>query len=594
VSKYYRFERSAALAVFAITSQWNTLPAQSNPLLNVSPTSVALSYQVGAPPPIQSLSITSTGAALTYRVSTATESGGNWLFAGPLLVGGTPGVLTVGLNPSPIVGPVSPYPPPGTYKGSVVLTADGAANSPVTVAVTLSVTAVGGSSLNVSPSSLSFNYQTGASPPPVQTLTITSTAAALTYRVSTATESGGNWLFAGPLLAGSTPGALTVGLNPSPIVGATPSYPPPGTYKGSVVLTADGAVNSPVTVSVTLNVTPAAGLSISTASPLPAGTVGVSYSHQLFAAGGVPPYKSWMVVDPNDLPPGISLAASRDNLTALLTGTPTAVGMFTFTVRLTDSANATAAAQLGVTIDAGAVAISPNGIVNAASYVAGSVSPGEIVTIFGKGLGPNSLVGSQLDSLGRLSTSLAGTRVFFDGVAAPIIYTVAGQVGAIVPYGVSGKSATRVQVVYQELSSNVVSMAVSAVTPGIFTMDGSGRGPGAVLNQDGTVNSATNPASVGTSVVVYATGAGQTIPAGVDGKPADSPAPAPVVQPVTAGIGGVLVPVVQYAGGAPGLVAGVLQVNIQIPRGVPIGGSVPILINLGGQNSQPNVTLAIQ
>jgi uncharacterized protein (TIGR03437 family) len=592
VSKYNRLPCSAAIAVFATVSNWNTLAGQSNPLLNVNPGSVALNYQMGTPPPVQTLTITSTGAPLTYRVSTTTASGGNWLFAGPLLAGSTPGTLTVGLNPSPIVGPASPYPPPGTYKGSVILTADGAANSPVTVPVTLNVTANTGPSLNVSPTSLTLNYQVGA-PPPVQSLNITSTGAVLTYRVSTSTSSGGNWLFAGPLLAGSTPGTLTVGLNPSPIVGPASPYPPPGTYKGSVILTADGAANSPLSVPVTLNVTAAGGLLIATASPLATGTVGVAYSQHVSAAGGTAPYKSWAVLDPNDLPPGISLT-SGDNQTAILTGTPTATGTFMFTVQVSDSTNATASARFSLTIGAGTVSILPNGIVNAASYAAESVSPGEIVTIFGSNLGPNALVGLQLDSRGCVSTSLAGTQVLFDGVAAPIIYTVAGQVGAIVPYGVNGKSSTRVQVDYQGKSSNGVSMPVAAVMPGIFTVDGSGHGPGAILNQDGTVNSASNPASVGTYIVVYCTGEGQTDPAGTDGKPDDSPAPVPAAQPVTARIGGIPIPVVQYAGGSPGLVAGVLQVNIQIPQGVPTGGSIPILINVGGQNSQANVTLGIK
>lgn len=479
MSKCYRLACSAASAVFVTTSCLDTLGAQSSPLLRASPVSVALNYQVGAPPPVQSLDITSTGTALTYRVSTTTASGGNWLFAGPLLAGSTPGTLAIGLNPSPIVGPASPYPPPGTYMGSVILTADGAANSPVTVPVTLTVT-------------------------------------------------------------------------------------------------------------------PAGKLSIVTVSPLPAGMVGVPYSERLSAAGGTAPYKTWTVLDPNDLPPGISLAASGDNLTALLAGTPTAMGTFAFTVQVNDSANATAAAQFSLTIGAGAVSISPNGIMNAASYAAGSVSPGEIVTIFGSGLGPDTMVGLQLDSRGQVSTSLAGTQVLFDGIAAPVIFTAAGQVSVIVPYEVTGKSTTRVQVVYQGKSSNVVSMTVWAAIPGIFTMDVSGHGPGAILNQDGTVNSASNPASVGAYIIVYGTGEGQTDPAGVDGKPDDSPAPVPVAQPVSAVIGGVPIPVVQYAGGAPGLVAGVLQVNIQIPQSVPTGNSVPILINVGGQNSQANVTLAIK
>jgi uncharacterized protein (TIGR03437 family) len=185
------------------------------------------------------------------------------------------------------------------------------------------------------------------------------------------------------------------------------------------------------------------------------------------------------------------------------------------------------------------------------------------------------------------------TQVLFDGVAAPMIYTLAGQVSVVVPYELDGKSTTQVQVVYQGQSSNIVSMPVSKAVPGIFTSDASGRGPGSIINLDGTVNLASSPASVGSYVSVYATGEGQTNPQGVDGKPGGWPAPLPIAQPVTASVGGLPAPV-QYAGGAPGLVAGVLQVNVQIPQGVPPGSSVPIIINVGGQSSQANVTLAVK
>jgi len=335
------------------------------------------------------------------------------------------------------------------------------------------------------------------------------------------------------------------------------------------------------------------GLSIMTASSLLAGTVGVPYSQALAATGGVSPYSGWAVVDPSDLPPGISLTMLGGVVTSLLTGTPTTTGTFTFTVQVTDNANSTATKLFSITINGGAVSISANGIVNAASYAGGSVSPGEIVAIFGSGLGPDTLVGLQLDSRGYVSTSLMNTQVLFDGVAAPMIYTLAGQVSVVVPYELDGKSTTQVQVVYQGQSSNIVSMPVSKAVPGIFTSDASGRGPGSIINLDGTVNLASSPASVGSYVSVYATGEGQTNPQGVDGKPGGWPAPLPIAQPVTASVGGLPAPV-QYAGGAPGLVAGVLQVNVQIPQGVPPGSSVPIIINVGGQSSQANVTLAVK
>jgi uncharacterized protein (TIGR03437 family) len=241
---------------------------------------------------------------------------------------------------------------------------------------------------------------------------------------------------------------------------------------------------------------------------------------------------------------------------------------------------------------AAGVSISANGVVNAAGYAGGSVSPGEIVAIFGSGLGPSTLVGLQLDSKGYVSTSLATTQVLFDGVAAPLIYTWAGQVSAVVPYAVSGKTSTQVQVSYQGQNSNVVAMPVTNAVPGIFTTDASGVGQGAILNQNGTVNSAANPAAMGSYVSVYATGEGQTRPGGTDGKPADAPAPVPIAT-VTATVGG-LNAQVQYAGGSPGLLAGLLQVNVLVPQKIATGPSVPIVLTIGGQPTQTSVTLSIR
>ena len=202
-----------------------------------------------------------------------------------------------------------------------------------------------------------------------------------------------------------------------------------------------GAASNPLLFAIS----PAGNLFISTTSPLPAGTIGAPYSQALAATGGVTPYKSWTVTGGN-LPPGISLTMAGGALTGLLSGVPTALGTFIFTVQLTDNTNATATVQFSLTINGVPPSILTAGI-NAASYVGGSVSPGEIVVIFGSGLGPNTLVGPQLDAGGYVSSSLAGTQVLFDGVAAPIIYTQASQVSVVVPYEVIGR--TQVQVVYQ-------------------------------------------------------------------------------------------------------------------------------------------------
>ena len=236
--------------------------------------------------------------------------------------------------------------------------------------------------------------------------------------------------------------------------------------------------------------------------------------------------------------------------------------------------------------------ISQAGVTNAASFLAGSVAPGEIITIFGSGLGPDSLATLQLTADGRfVTTSLAGTRVLFDGVPAPMIYTLEGQVSAVVPYSVAGRSNTRMQVEYAGRASNTITLQVSSSAPGVFSLDSSGRGQGAILNQDYSVNGPSNPAAKGSVVIIFATGAGQTKLPGVDGEVIGGDLPLPVL-PVSVRIGGVKAEAL-YAGGAPGMVSGVLQLNVKVPEDLAAGGSVSIELTVGEATSQPGVSLSV-
>jgi uncharacterized protein (TIGR03437 family) len=230
-------------------------------------------------------------------------------------------------------------------------------------------------------------------------------------------------------------------------------------------------------------------------------------------------------------------------------------------------------------------------VVNAASFLPGPVAPGEIVTVFGTGFGPGPLKTLQLTA-GLANTTLGGTRMLFDGVPAPIVYTVKNQFSAVVPYVVAGKSSTQVQVEYRGTRSAPVTLQLAPAAPAIFTLESSGRGGGAVLNQDSTVNSPSNPAPIGSIVSIFATGEGQTSPAGIDGKPGSDPVPHPIL-PVSVTIGGQTV-TPKYAGGAPGSVAGVLQVNVQIPSGIQTGSAVPVVVQVGNTSSQAGVTIAVR
>jgi len=128
--------------------------------------------------------------------------------------------------------------------------------------------------------------------------------------------------------------------------------------------------------------------------------------------------------------------------------------------------------------------------------------------------------------------------------------------------------------------------------PGLFTLDSSGRGPAAALNEDNSLNSASNPAARGSVVVLWGTGEGETNPAGIDGLPATASFPKPL-QKVSATVGG-LPAKVEYLGAAPYFVAGVFQTNIRIPEGVTPGSAVPVVVKVGDVESPAVVTIAVK
>jgi uncharacterized protein (TIGR03437 family) len=234
--------------------------------------------------------------------------------------------------------------------------------------------------------------------------------------------------------------------------------------------------------------------------------------------------------------------------------------------------------------------ISTAGLLNAASFLPGPIAPGEIVTLFGQGIGPSELVTLEVAPDGTVSKSLGGVRVLFDGVEAPMIFVSSGQLSAVAPYQIAGRTSTRVELEYQGARSNAVTAPVAAASPGIFTAAASGMGQGAILNENGTVNSTGNPAAPGSVIVIYATGEGQTTPESVNGAVVGVEPPKPVL-PVAVRIGGADAQVL-YAGSAPGLVSGVLQVNARLPSGVH-GDSVPVDLLVGEFASRPGVTVAV-
>jgi uncharacterized protein (TIGR03437 family) len=230
-------------------------------------------------------------------------------------------------------------------------------------------------------------------------------------------------------------------------------------------------------------------------------------------------------------------------------------------------------------------------VISAASFRAEPVAPGQIVSVFGRQIGPAAGAISVPSSAGIFESTLAQTRVLFDGIAAPLLFAQAGQVNAVAPYALAGKTATEVQVEYRGVKSSPQKLAVAETAPGIFTVGASGAGQGMIFNEDGSLNSTSKPARRGSTVTLFATGEGQTSPPGVDGTVAAPPLGRPVA-PVSLQVGGQEAEVRESVS-APGL-AGVLQVKVRIPEAVTAGSAVPVTLKAGPVQSQTGVTVAVQ
>jgi uncharacterized protein (TIGR03437 family) len=224
------------------------------------------------------------------------------------------------------------------------------------------------------------------------------------------------------------------------------------------------------------------------------------------------------------------------------------------------------------------VVLPPLSAVSAASLSPGPVAPGEIIVIFGAGLGPESGVAGALDSNGMLANLLSGAEVRFDGVPAPIFYAQFGQLNVQVPYTVAGNTVTHVQALYQGAPSGSVDLVVVAAAPAVFPV---------VVNQDGFPNSATDPTALGSILTFYATGEGLTDGSNVSGQAALAPYPSPLL-PVTLTVAGFPAQIL-YAGSAPGAV-GLMQVNARVPAGfIPTG---PVVAELAvGSAVAPDLTI---
>ena len=360
-----------------------TLNVSAQPLLDLSTNSLNFTYQVGgATPADQTVTPNATTANLNYTIAVSTNNTGNWLSF--IASGVTPAPVTVSVNPVGL--------PPGNYTGSLTFNAVG--NGPQVVQVSLTVTS--NPTISASPGSLVFNYQTTQAQPPAQVISVTSGNTPLGFTVSATTSNNVAWLLVGQPSAASTPATFTVAVSPSGLA--------PGTYTGTVIITAPGVSNpnpapgcsGTVCVPVTLNVSNTALLSANPTSITFAAQLGNSPNPQNVIVNSTgeavtytataniisPPGGSWLTVGGPVAP--ASSATPSTFFVGVISQTLTA-GVYKATITLHPSnGNPDVVIPVTLTIALGNLTVSPTTL-NFTQAAGGSAPPAQTISVGSSG-----------------------------------------------------------------------------------------------------------------------------------------------------------------------------------------------------------------
>jgi uncharacterized protein (TIGR03437 family) len=620
-----------------VTVTYGTVPVGINVQLivgglgaNLLVSQTGLIFQAGvggAPSHPETVWVENTGAGdLTKLKATTSVTGGgaNWLNAAITPVAGNPQAsqVTITVNPVPPIG--------GTYYGRVDLALPDAANSPQSVSVVLQN--LTGPLPDISPDGveLATSWIVGDSGIPVQPQTVKLTNLS-THMVHFTVTGGGmgystsgasmDWLTFSPASGQMGPGGGTASVTVSTPAACFGKGDPcqlwfhnnGGLYFNFV------EDNSTAAVVVSLDIDDLMGAlgifgDVSRPYPRSARVCTPSQVNGVFttlpagfqAAVGLPVPIEVNLVDScgrtMDSGTVVATFSTADPAVALApiggglwdgTWTPRrAAAQATVTVQAAES-NASAG-MIGV---AGAVAANTStpivyagGIVNVASY-ATTIAPGAFISIWGADFAPATSVASGYP----FPTLLGGTEVLLGGEPLPLYFTSTGQIDAIVPYDIEPNSMQQVIVQNGLAASQPQTVAVGTASPGVFTQNQSGSGPGSILGQkvggNPALNTAANPVSARDYLWIYCTGLGTVTPAAAAGAAASTTTLSYTDNTVTVTVGG-LDAHVTFAGLAPGYV-GLYQVNVQVPVGVATGPSVPVIVTAAGASSLP-VTVAIK
>lgn len=560
----------------------------------------------GSPPP-QDFNILNSGAGLMpFTISSSTVSGGSWVSVFPTSGSSDANAETVPqirvqVNPKGLAA--------GVYYGTVKVTSPSADNNPQSVIAILNVLAPG-SKIGplVQPAGLIFTGVAGGESPGSQTVTVENTdSAPVTYQSGRATTDGGAWFTWLPKDATISPNQpIRIVIQPQTAgLGA-------GIHPGALTLSfSDGSTR---TIAIFLVLAPPGTVLGRTEMPVAAAAAACAAQHLAVVftelssgfstPAGFPGQVTVKVVDDcavpmarGDVIASFSNGDSALRLISLKDGSWAATWTPVFpTAQVTVTVNAESTeglkGKMSVTgrlqTNAQPPVVGQGAIVNGASYASATpVAPGSLITVFGSKLAQAKASASSLP----LPTELGGSSIVLAGRQAPLLFASDGQVNAMIPFGTAVNTQQQVIVMRGSTISVPQGVTVSAVAPGIFTSDGSGKGQGTIfLGNSKNLADHAHPARAGDVVVIYCTGLGEVQPPVSTGSPAPSAPPATTVNQVKVTIGG-LAAGVQFSGLTPGFV-GVYQVNAVVPAAAA-GDHVPVVITAAGQQSPP-VTIAIR
>jgi uncharacterized protein (TIGR03437 family) len=542
---------------------------------------LTFSWQIGsALPAAQKVAIRATAGTPIYSLSI---SGSNALW-----VAATPDNGKLPANISVVVNPTSLS--VGTYTASIDVSTIPAANISIPVTLVVSQPLP---TLQLSGTSLTFTAP--PTTPTTQMITLSTTGGPIPF---TAAATGATWIQLSPSSGVVLPGAqivLSVTVDPSTL---SPQSTP---YNAKITIVATGVppANKSQNVTVSLTVNP----STPTITSLWPSAVQAGSPPATVTIRGTNFYKATSVKVAGTAGAAVSITPTVLSSNTMLAVLPAALlaNPDTLSVTASNPAPGGNSSASSFTVSGSAVV---QAVVNVASYQAGTVSPGELITLFGANIGPAAPAAMvDADGNGFVDTSLGTVSVTIDSFPAPILYASQNQISVQVPYEATTGANKAIVVTSGSTTANGT-VTIAAEAPGLFSLDASGAGQAAALNFNSTtsvytLNAANNPARAGDTIVLYITGEGDysqatystrtglLVPTPTSGNQLPQMNPLPTVT-----IGGAPA-TVSYAGPIIGSILGLMQLNVVIPAGTTTGPAVPVTVTVNGADTQAGMTMAI-